>query len=242
MTADLQTSRPLATVAADGRTMLGHVVLGRGAGHDGRDALAVWQMSPDGLNTGAWVKPVEKAFDDAGTAGELLDAAFGRLVVAWDPEPAVEILRRLAETVPARHLDPAELSLRDALRQVAEVREVCDKRVAEERQQKKNITPLEWNFVLPDPLPHSAEEFRRSVGLVRPHAACPAATDVLTTCHLLTWCVQAWQDTATAIARRDYLRQSLGEPHVLPAGWEKLLADTYLAAATRTHRTSRQRT
>lgn len=70
--------------AGDGRRMIGQAAAVRGLDRDGIDAVAIWHVATDGLRTGAWVVPSEKAFGDAATAEWMLAVLAQRAILAWD--------------------------------------------------------------------------------------------------------------------------------------------------------------
>ncbi|HEX3790004.1 MAG TPA: DUF6218 family protein [Pseudonocardiaceae bacterium] len=228
--APLNATGPFPYRAADQRTMIGHVVVCRGSGHDGADSVAVWQVSPDGNNTGAWIVSADEAFGDQAAARRLIDSCVQRAVVGWETAESLEILReleRVAEVEP-RSWEKTTVGIRAALGEVAGIRASCAERVAEEKERKKTTSSLEWGVGLPDPLPADRERLRRTAGLTTPVAACPVAVDALLTSWLVRWAVERWRETATALGRREYLLTAFGQPQ-LPPVWESALADAFAA-------------
>lgn len=218
----------LSTRAGDGRTMLGHVIVCRaGAGED--DAVAVWDLSTEGMRTGAWVKPASAAFTDADTARGILGLCARKALIAWNPGTAIETLRSLEEVagVPRTDWGACALAIPELLADIAEARAAYAERVAEEKAGKKNIVDLEWATSLPDPVPDTPERLERFARLGDLSAPSPAATEALRTSRLAGWVVQRWRENAVVLGRRDYLRATFGGPTVLPPRWEARLADAY---------------
>ena len=73
----------------------GSAVLALGEGDTGEQAVAVWQVSPDGPPTGAWVMPCREAFQDRTAARQLLASVERRALTALDPDTLDDILGRL---------------------------------------------------------------------------------------------------------------------------------------------------
>ncbi|MFD0204413.1 MULTISPECIES: DUF6218 family protein [Saccharothrix] len=217
----------LPTRAADGRTMIGHVIVCRaGAGQD--DAIAVWHLDTEGSRTGAWVRPAATALTEPETARSLLDLCKRKALLAWDPAGAVRTLRELEQAagVPQTDWSACAVAVRDLVAEVADIRAAYAKRVAEEKAGKKNIVDLDWAIALPEPMPATAEDFEsfaRFGELVAPSAA---ATEALRISRVGGWVVQRWRETVVALGR-PYLRATFGPPTVLAPEWETRLADAY---------------
>lgn len=215
-------SVPLAgppTRARDGRTLIGHVVVCR----DGHD-IAVWQTNTVGENTGAWV--TSDALEDPEVARRLLTVCARRALTAWAPDASV--LRALEQVAgaPARDWAATAVAIPDVLAEVAEVRAAYDKRIAEERQVNKNLTPAEWAVDIPDPVPATADELREYARLVRQPGA-PATAEALLTTSLLRWSLARWNDNMTVLGRREYLKRDFGPARPIPPKLETRLADAY---------------
>ncbi|NUT50454.1 MAG: hypothetical protein HOV94_24575, partial [Saccharothrix sp.] len=73
------------TRAGDGRAMIGHVVVCRGEGAAGEDAIAVWHVDTGGARTGAWIVPAAEALGEPATARRVLASCRWRAVLAWEP-------------------------------------------------------------------------------------------------------------------------------------------------------------
>ncbi|MFC7613735.1 DUF6218 family protein [Actinokineospora soli] len=207
-------ARTITTRAADGRTMIGHVVLCRDD-----ESLALWQVSADGLATGAWVVPVDEAFGDS--AGWLLSCCAQRAVVDVDVEPALGLMGELRKAAGVAGPPPRAVRLGDALGEIADLRAACAEAVAE----RKGANAVEWPFDLPD-APADLAGFLAVAGLPLPRADRPVAADALARCAVVGWVVQRWKETVTAVRRRSYL-QDLVSPALLPPRWEAALCDAF---------------
>ena len=207
-------ARTVTTRAADGRTMIGHAVLCRDA-----ESVAVWQVSADGLATGAWVVPVEEAFGDA--AGWLVSCCAQRAVIDVDVDAGLAVLADLRKAAGVDGPPPRAVSLVDGLAEIAAIRAACAEAVAE----RKGANPVEWPFDLPE-APADLEGFRGLARLPRPRADREIAAEALLRCAVVGWVVQRWKETVTAVRRRAYL-QELAAPALLPPRWEAQLCDAF---------------
>jgi DNA polymerase III subunit epsilon len=216
------------TRADDGRTMIGHVIVSRGADEDGVDVIAVWQVNTEGTSTAAWTVPAADALTDADFASGLLDRTAGRALAGWDVRAATELLTDLARVAGRVQRDWAAsaVTVPSVLSEIATVRADYAKAVTEERQLKRNVAAVEWEVEVPDPLPLTPDGLRRHAGLARPPGA-PVIGEVLLTADLLRWSVARWQETMTVLGRREYLQRTFGRPRQLPPGWEARLADAH---------------
>lgn len=228
MTEENFPANAILTRAHDGRTMIGHVVVWRGQDEHGSDVIAVWQVNTACASTGAWVMPSATAFSDPSAARKVLDLCAQRALTTWDPSAKLPILSALAQVAAVTTQDWAAtaVAVPKILAEVAAVRAANDKRIAEERQHRKNIVQAEWMVDIPDPIPATAEEFREYARLVRPPGA-SAVGEALLTASLLRWCRLRWQENMLMLGRREYLQQYFGRPRLLPAAWETRLADAY---------------
>ncbi|HUQ57738.1 DUF6218 family protein [Lentzea sp.] len=197
--------------------MIGHFVL-----QSHGDAVVLWHVNADGVNTGAWIVPADEAFTDPTAARRLVDLCADRLLTGW--APSLDLVRKLeavAGTSPRRWVT---MAIPEALAEIGEIRAACEKRVEERRAENASIVPLEWPVDLPDPLPVTEEEMHGYANLQPPAFDPGAAAGVLLTCRLVRWTVRRWQETAVALERRSYLRDEVEAPDVLPPQW--LLAMT----------------
>ncbi|MGW5052422.1 DUF6218 family protein [Actinokineospora sp. NPDC004072] len=208
-------ARTITTRAVDGRTMVGHVVLCRDD-----EFVAVWQVSADGLATGAWVVPVAEAFGEA--AGWLVSCCAQRAVIDVDTRDAVGTLNELRAAAGVGGAQPRVVSLVDGLAEISAIRTACAEAVAERKQAKG----VEWPVDLPAAAPTDLDGFRELARLPRPRADREIAAEALLRCALVGWVVQRWKETVTAVRRRSYL-QELAVPALLPPRWEAVLCDAF---------------
>ncbi|GAA2775916.1 DUF6218 family protein [Saccharopolyspora taberi] len=209
--------------------MLGHAVFGSGTGNDGRDSIAVWHVSIDCRNVGAWIFACEDALHDSATAARIVAITSGRVVAGWDNEAALsrlEEIHRVAGAAAGTHA----ITVQELLDEIAGTRAEYQARVREEQERSRTVADLAWAVELPETA-GSAGELARAAGLAAPPGSCPAAEDALLTSMLLNWCLQAWQDTTAALGRK-YLRETFGEPRELPGKWEDALRAAYAAGRT----------
>ncbi|SDD66170.1 DUF6218 family protein [Actinokineospora iranica] len=227
MTEPTPPPRPAAarTRTADGRVMIGHAVVARGPGEDGADSVAVWQIGTHGAQVGTWLLPV--AALDAERAGKLLAQCEKRAIVAWSADEPLDVLATLERAAGARPREWRLVLLPDALGEIAEVRARYAAAVKAERAATSTVPSLEWQVGIPDPIPATAEEFRRHARVPRRRDTALVAQEALLTCAMMTWAVHRWQETAGAWSRRDHLRRACPAPGVLPPAWERRLADAY---------------
>lgn len=222
------TTGAIPTRAADGRTMIGHVIVCQRRDDDNQDAIAVWHVDTEGNNTGAWVMPLRVLNADPVAARTLLQMCLRRAVTAWNPTEALTLLSTLerAARVTSRNWISSALALPDMLGEVGEIRSVFEKRIIDEQQVKKNIVPLEWDVDLPYPIPTAAEDLLKTAQLIQQNTY-PVAQEALLLSSLIRWCIQRWQETLTILKRRDYLQTSVKKFGVLPPRWERHVADAY---------------
>src|SRR5689334_2292974 len=78
---------------------VGHAVLAVGHDHSGAEAMAVWQVSPTGQPTGAWILATgaDGGEADREKAQRLFKMVERRSVVGWSSEDVSDLLGRLAE-------------------------------------------------------------------------------------------------------------------------------------------------
>ncbi|SDG22157.1 hypothetical protein SAMN05216553_106246 [Lentzea fradiae] len=202
--------------------MIGHVVL-RHVVTDDEDVVAVWHVSVDGTNTGAWIVPSAEAFTDPEAARRLVGLCADRLLVGW--EPSFDLVRRLEAVAGSTPRRWVALSVPDAVAEIAEIRAACEKRVEERRADNAAIVSLEWRVDLPDALPGTEEEMHQYAHLAPPPFDPGAAAGLLLTCRLVRWTLRRWQETAVALERRAYLRDDVGEPDVLPPQWLRAMTE-----------------
>lgn len=207
-------ARTVTTRAADGRTMIGHVVLCRDA-----ESVALWQVSADGLATGAWVVPAAEAF--GGAAGWMVSCCAQRAIVDVDVDGGLRLLGELREAAGVADGPVRAVSLVDGLAEIAEIRQRCAAAVAS----RKGANPVEWPFDLPE-APADLAGFQAVARLPPPRADRAVAADALLRCAVVGWVVQRWKETVTAVRRRAYL-QELAAPSLLPPRWEARLCEAF---------------
>ncbi|MET0236145.1 MAG: DUF6218 family protein [Kibdelosporangium sp.] len=214
----------LATRAGDGRTMIGHVIVCRS---QPADTIAIWHVDTEGAKTWAWVTTTGST--DRAEARLLLAQCKQRAIVGWDPLEAIEILRMLERTAGTNPVDwnACAIAIPDVMAEISRVRVAYQERVVLEQSVKKNVADLDWPSNLEGPLPGTPDELYRVTRFAHFDAPTVAATEALRTARLVEWLVQQWRRTVVAVARRDYLRATFGEPTVLPPLWEARLADAF---------------
>jgi hypothetical protein len=202
--------------------MIGHFVLHHVV-TDTEDVVALWYVNAEGVNTGAWIVPTGEAFTDRASARRLIGLCADRLLIGWSPSfDLVRKLEAVAGTPPRRWM---ALAIPDALAEISDIRAACEKRVEEQRAEKKGIVPLEWQVDLPDPLPVAEEDMHRYANFRPPSFAPGVAAGVLLACRLVRWAIQRWQETAVALERRAYLKEEFGTPGVLPPQWLRVATE-----------------
>lgn len=217
---------PLRT--GDGRTMIGHAVVQRGQHRDGVDSLAIWHVSTDGVRTGAWVVPSEKAFGDAATAEWMLAILTRHAVLTWDGDSLdhVEGIEAAAGAQPRPWRQDAVV-LPDMLADIASARTRLEAAVDQRREDNKRIVPVTWKAQIPQPVPATAAELRSLAHLHVPAVASSVTEAALELAVLTGWAIARWQETLTLAARRRYLRDVLGPATALSPAWETRLANAF---------------
>ncbi len=210
MTTDTQLGL-LSARAADGRAMIGHVVVCRAGGE-----VAVAHLSADGVTTGEWVAPVGES---------LLEHCAGRALLAWDAAEAAAVVREWALGEGRNDVSLVTVTLPEVVAEVAEARGGYAEVVAEQQAARLESGDLRWPVTLPDPLPSTLEELRRRARFTVPLGVSEAVAQARLICGLGEWVVRRWQENALALSRREYLRARFGEPSVLAPRWEERLAD-----------------
>lgn len=199
-----------ATYAADGRAMIGHVVVCRAGGE-----VAVAHLGTDGVTTGEWVAPVGES---------LLEHCAGRALLAWDVAEAVAVVREW-QSAAGRAEELVPVSLSEVLAEVAGARVAYARVVAEQQAAHQESGDLRWLVTLPEPLPATLEDLRRRARFVVPAGVSDAVARAKLICGLGEWVVRRWQENAAVLGRRAYLRAEFGEPSLLHPSWEERLAD-----------------
>ncbi|MEO6086917.1 MAG: DUF6218 family protein [Umezawaea sp.] len=210
MTADTQPGL-LPARAADGRIMIGHVVVCRAAGE-----VAVAHLSVDGVTTGEWVAPVGES---------LLEHCAGRAFLVWDAAEALAVVREWELAAGRTGVNLVTVLLPEVLAEVAAARQGYAEVVAAQQAARLESGDLRWPVRLPDPLPVSLEDLRRRARFVVPAGVSEAVAHAQLLCGLGEWVVRRWQENAVALERRECLRARFGEPSLLHPSWEERLAD-----------------
>lgn len=216
--------------------MRGHVLL---ASLEGR--LAVWQVSPAAVRSGAW------AFDlpvDATQARALLSLIERRALAGLDRDDdwaVVSELGRIAGVaIPATYRD-AWVDLAQVHLEVAHAREELARVLRERRREAKQRTPSEGGASLAaltytypvssEPWPRELPEALHAAQLALPISpAGPAERAALGKALLLHAAHERWADTESVRLRREWLRDVPGpHPRTLPPRWQERLTASYEA-------------
>jgi hypothetical protein len=211
----------------------GSAVLALGTADDGADALALWQVSPTGTASGAWVVSQDEAFSSREAARRLLIGFERRATTALDPaqvDGIVEKLTAAAGLEAERWWSSHVFSAVDAFGELVARRAAYDATVVKARESGKNAAALEWARDFPaDAAPDGFEGLRELSGLSIA-AGAPVVSEVLTVSRVLKWLVGVWAETEQVKNRRPYVRDVHGGPEGLPPLW---LAAVQTANATR---------
>lgn len=201
----------------------GSAVVGLGAADGGGEAVAVWQVSPEGEPTGAWVVPSADAFASADSARQLLFALEGRAVTAVDPDVVDKVLTGLgAAALPAADEGwwaPCVFSVTSAFGELVQRRREYEETVETRRQSLKTITRLEWprDFAWED-VPTEVDGLRQLARLaVAPGV--PVVSQALMVSRILRWLIKLWHETEQVKRRRGYVAVGHGQPEPLPPSW-----------------------
>jgi hypothetical protein len=202
---------------------LGSAVIALGADDNGAAALALWQVSPEGAPTGAWIVPQAEAFGNEQVARRLLICVDGRAVTGADMDTVCSALGKLAKSaqleISNEWWSVRSYSSVDVFGELVARRAAYERMVEARRQTTKNISPLEWprDFTL-DQLPtdFAGLQILSPLGIA-PGAA--AVSEVLTVSRVLRWLVELWSQTEQTRNRRPYLREVPGDPEPLPPSW-----------------------
>jgi hypothetical protein len=203
---------------------VGHAVLAVGHDHSGADAVAVWQVSPTGQPTGAWILATGSDGGDADRekAQRLLRTVERRSVVGWSSEDVSDLLGRLAEaagTDLAPGWDETAVYLPAALAEIAEYRHRHAEAVTEyQNAAKSKVAPLAWQHEVPTEA-SSLKELADAAGLTSVATTSEVAAQALLTARTLAWTAGLWQETEQVRLRRRYLVERFGPASALPERW-----------------------
>jgi hypothetical protein len=203
---------------------VGHAVLAVGHDHSGAEAMAVWQVSPTGQPTGAWILATgaDGGEADRGKAQRLLKMVERRSVVGWSSEDVSYLLGRLAEaagTELAPGWDETAVYLPAALAEIAEYRRRHAEAVTEHQNATKSkVAPLAWQHEVPTEA-SSLKELADAAGLTSVTTTSEVAAQALLTARTLAWTAGLWQETEQVRLRRRYLVERFGSASALPEHW-----------------------
>jgi hypothetical protein len=200
---------------------VGHVILAVGRDHSGTDAVAIWQVSPTGQPTGAWILATADGGDPA-KAQRLLTVVERRSVFGWDAATAADALARIAAVagVPAPvPRDGTAVYLPEVLAEIADHRRMHAAAVDEHQAAAKSkVAPLTYQRDVPTGA-GSPAELVALAGLGEPGTPSEVADRALLGARLLAWTSGLWQDTEQMRLRRRYLVERFGPASPLPPGW-----------------------
>lgn len=211
----------------------GTAIVCLGAASGGEENLAVWQVSPGGAPTGAWVKPLPTASEPA-LARQLLTFIERRAVVpggTTDLDDVLSQLSRAAEGTDLGWWKTHVFSPVEVFGAVVRRRQEFENTVRHEAEQNKGITPLEWTHDLAVPAADAAtvDDLLKVAGIRRAEGP-PVVADALTVARLLRWLVTLWSETEQVKNRRHYVLDAHGPAESLPPAW---LAAVHTASTTR---------
>lgn len=211
----------------------GSVILVSGEDASAEAALAMWQVSPDGYPTGAWVVAEQDARVDASIARRLLLGVERRAVVVDGSTRADDFVSKLTSVAgfgSNRWWTGQRLSPIDAFGDVLARRAELDPTVDAIRRGGRTVAPLQWDDTFStDARPATVAELMQLAKTAVPEGA-PVVAEALRLSRLLRWLVALWARTEQVKNRRDYLRDKHGEPEALPPDW---MAAVQTASATR---------
>ncbi len=200
---------------------VGHVVLAVGCDHTGADAVAVWQVSPTGQPTGAWILTIGAEGAEA-KAQRLLGVLRRRSVVGWDgatPATALERIADVAGAPPVAGWEDGAVFLPEILDDIAALRRQHADAVAEyQKSARSKVAPLAWQVDVPTGLA-SLDELAAAAGVAAPGTSCEVADRALQVARLVAWTAGLWQETEQVRLRRRYLVERFGPASALPARW-----------------------
>lgn len=210
----------------------GSAVVALGAGDDGAEALAVWQVSPQGALTGAWLVPTVEAFTVKETARRLLTLIERRGITGMTPDDVEHAVSRLTAAGgigEERWWERQVFSPVQGFREILARRQEIDMVIEAARQTRKNVAALEWTHDFPDDVAPQSVEDLRQLATIGAESGTLAGGAAVTVGQVLRWLVRVWAETEQVKNRRGYVREVLGEREALPPAW---LAAVQTASAT----------
>lgn len=215
---------------------LGSAVLAAGRGPDDVDVLVLWQVSPEGIATGAWMMPKSEVFEQPEFAKQFLVCANRRAITGRDIDSAIKIMTQLSETagigLSQELLNSASFSLTETFADVSKQRQTYELFIEEQRSRNKQIVPLDWQRDLSYvPSPANVDDLRKISRLATPPGA-PAVSEALLISRLLRWLVGLWTETEQTKNRRRYVGDTFGLPTALPTRWLNATQAAYHSKVT----------
>jgi hypothetical protein len=200
----------------------GSAVLAVGEDSIGLQAVAVWQISPEGHPTGSWVVGQDEAYGDADAARRLLVNIERRALVTTDPDTLDDVVGRLTT---AARIDAdgwwakQRFFPTEAFTDVLARRSEFQATIASVRQTGRNVAALRWDRAFPIDLhPSTVADLQQLADVGRP-AGAPVIVEALRMSRMLRWLVALWTQTEQVKNRREYIREEHGQPQALPPSW-----------------------
>ncbi|MGH4002024.1 MAG: DUF6218 family protein [Pseudonocardiaceae bacterium] len=217
-------------------TALGSVVLTVGSGPEDVDVVALWQVSPEGIATGAWAAPKSEVFGQPELAKQFLACANRRAVTGRDRDSATNVMTRLSEAAGIELsqglLDSTSFGLAETFTDVLEWRREYELFVEQQRWHNKRIVPLDWQRDLSnEPTPVDLDGLQKLSRLAVPPGA-SAVSEALLGSRLLRWLVGLWSETEQTKNRRRYVADKFGPPTALPPTWLNAVQAAYHSKLT----------
>jgi hypothetical protein len=207
----------------------GHVVLSSSA-----DRIAIWQVTPTGQKSGAWVYSLD---DTREQAQRILTLVQRRAIAGTDRDDDITMLRRIAQaaavSLPSAYAQQW-IDLREILAEVVATRQRLSQLVEEHGAKSAgSLQPLAYTYQIEDvSLPGDALRALAVLGLALPQEGEtePIARTALAKANILGAAIARWVDTESARLRRTYLRQEGGSSaRPLPPEWLSRLTAVYTA-------------
>ncbi|MGX7681588.1 DUF6218 family protein [Jatrophihabitans sp. DSM 45814] len=198
----------------------GHVVLGYDESQP-ESNLAIWQVTPEGHPSGAWVLRMEELLQQPIECRRKLALIERRCLVAADPQVSVPLATRIAEG------GDVKIKNDEFRRSTLSLAQMWVSIVAARADYVTGAgTSLPWRRELDDSAPATLEAFAAVVGL-RARSDVPVTRRALMTADVVAWLVAQWQDTETVRMRRKPLKEQFGPAAALPPDWLSALQRAY---------------